>query len=65
VTEHAAAVEVVLLTQDHCGLCEHAKAVLDRLAADYPLRVTTLDLASREGRALAARGGLCSRRACS
>jgi thiol-disulfide isomerase/thioredoxin len=50
--------EVVLLTQSHCGLCEHAKQVLDRLAADYPLQITVQEVASPEGRALAADGGI-------
>ncbi len=57
-TGQMVAVEVVLLTQNHCSLCEHAKQVLDRLAAEYPVRITTLDLASSEGRALAAHGGI-------
>jgi len=51
-------VRVLLLTQDHCGLCDHAKRVLDRLASEYPLEVTTLDLATPEGRALAGHGGI-------
>lgn len=57
-TGQMVAVEVVLLTQNQCSLCDHAKVVLNRLAADYPLRLTTLDLASSEGRALAADGGI-------
>lgn len=55
-TGRVAAVEVVLLTQEHCGLCEHAKRVLDRLAGEYPLEVNVLDLASPQGRELAASG---------
>jgi hypothetical protein len=51
-------VEVLLLTQAHCSLCEHAKQVLDRLAIEYPLRITVVDLAAAEGRALAADGGI-------
>jgi len=51
-------VQVLLLTQAHCGLCDHAKRVLDRLASQYPLEVTALDLASPEGRALADVGGI-------
>jgi len=51
-------VRVLLLTQAHCGLCDHAKRVLDRLASEYPLQVTALDLASPEGRALAGDGGI-------
>jgi Glutaredoxin-like domain (DUF836) len=49
-------IKVLLLTQEHCSLCDHAKQVLERLAADYPLKITTLDLACPEGRALAERG---------
>ncbi len=50
--------DVLLLTQERCALCDHAKRVLERLAAEYPLAVTTLELASPEGRALAGRGGV-------
>jgi len=50
--------EVLLLTQAHCSLCEHAKRVLDRLATEYPLRITVVDLAAAEGRTLAADGGI-------
>ncbi len=45
---------VTLLTQADCGLCEHAKKVLARAGEDYPLEVTEIDLASEQGRALAA-----------
>ncbi len=45
---------VTLLTQEDCGLCEHAKKVLARVGAEYPLEVTAIDLASEQGRALAA-----------
>lgn len=55
-TGQMVAVEVVLLTQEHCSLCEHAKQVLDRLATEYPLAVTVVDLASPRGRELATRG---------
>jgi hypothetical protein len=58
VTRQVAAVEVVLLTQEHCSLCEHAKQVLDRLATEYPLRTTVIDLAAPKGRVLAADGGI-------
>ncbi len=50
--------EVLLLTQEHCTLCDHAKQVLERLAGQYPLTVATLDLGFPEGRALAARSGI-------
>ncbi len=50
--------DVLLLTEEQCSLCEHAKRVLDRLAMEYPLSVTALALASPEGRALAERSGI-------
>jgi thiol-disulfide isomerase/thioredoxin len=50
--------EVLLLTQAHCSLCDHAKQVLERLAAEYPLAVSVQELASPEGRALAERAGI-------
>ena len=49
---------VLLLTQEHCGFCAQAKEILDRLAVEYELSVSTLDLGSPEGEALAVRGGL-------
>jgi hypothetical protein len=53
-----AVIRVLLLTQEHCLLCEHAERVLDRLAGEYPLAITVVDVASPEGRVLAARGQL-------
>ena len=50
--------EVVLVTQADCELCERGKEVLERLALEFPLAVETRDLASEEGRALAERGGV-------
>ncbi|MFJ8819628.1 glutaredoxin family protein [Amycolatopsis thermoflava] len=47
-------IEITLLTQHACGMCEHAKQVLDRVAEDYPLRVSEVDLASDKGQRLAA-----------
>ncbi len=49
---------VTLLTKADCGLCEQAKAVLARVAADTPLEVETVDLASDRGRALAEEAGM-------
>ncbi|MFG1710975.1 glutaredoxin family protein [Nonomuraea sp. M3C6] len=46
-------IDITLLTQDDCGYCDHAKQVLANVAADYPIRVTEIDLASDEGRRLA------------
>ena len=50
--------KVLLLTQEQCGFCEQAKELLDRLAVEYALSVSTLDLGSSEGQALAMRGGV-------
>lgn len=50
--------DVLLLTQENCGYCDQAKEILDRLAREYPLTLSTLDLATREGQALAERGGI-------
>lgn len=51
-------VEITLLTQADCGLCDHAKLVLDRVREDFPLRVTEIDLATEDGRRLAGQSGL-------
>lgn len=51
-------IEVLLLTQEQCSFCDHAKAVLGRLGGEYPLSVRTLELASPDGQALADRGGI-------
>lgn len=50
--------DVLLLTQENCGFCDQAKELLGRLAREYPLRMTTLDLATPEGQALALRCGV-------
>ncbi|WIX79230.1 glutaredoxin family protein [Amycolatopsis carbonis] len=47
-----------MLTQDDCGFCEHAKQVLHRVGKDFPLRITEIDLATEEGRRLAAQTGV-------
>jgi hypothetical protein len=49
---------ITLLTQTDCALCEHAKGVLARVGADHPLEITEIDLASEDGRALAAGAGV-------
>jgi len=46
--------EVLLLTQHDCAFCEHAKQVLARVGADYPLTVTEVDLGTERGQRLAA-----------
>ena len=50
-------IDVTLLTQADCAYCEHAKSVLDRVSADYPLRIETLDLRSPRAEALARGSG--------
>jgi glutaredoxin len=52
------AIRVTLLTQDDCTFCDHAKDVLARVAADYPLEVEEIDLGSPAGQALAVGEGV-------
>ncbi len=49
---------VLLLTQQDCKSCETAKTLLERLAREYPLAISTLAIDSREGQALAQEGGI-------
>jgi glutaredoxin len=49
---------ITLLTKAGCELCDEAKAVLARIAADTPVDVETVDLAGVRGRALAERSGM-------
>ncbi|PZS30367.1 MAG: thioredoxin family protein [Pseudonocardiales bacterium] len=51
-------IQITLLTQSSCGFCDHAKEVLSRVGADYPLEITEIDLAAEEGQLLAARTGV-------
>lgn len=44
---------ILVLTQENCHFCEQAKALLNRLASEYGFSVSTLDIASPEGQALA------------
>jgi len=53
-----APVHVTLLTQAHCGFCEQAEKTLERLAREYPLALTSVNLASAEGHQLALRHGI-------
>lgn len=50
--------EILLLTKEQCGFCTQAKEMLDRLAVEYGFSVSTLDLGSPEGQALAVRSGV-------
>ncbi len=56
--EHYRRIAILLLTQDHCGFCEQAKDILDRLSHEFWLSVSTLDMASPQGQELAMKGGL-------
>jgi hypothetical protein len=49
---------VTLLTQGDCEMCDHAKQVLARVAADHPLEVAEIGLATAEGQELALRHGV-------
>lgn len=49
---------ITLLTKPDCDLCEHAKEVLARLAADAAVEVDTVDLGSEQGQQLAERAGM-------
>jgi hypothetical protein len=56
--EHHRRITILLLTQEHCGFCEQAKEILDRLSREYWLSVSTLDMGSPKGQDLAMEGGL-------
>ncbi len=49
---------MLLLTQVNCGFCEQAQEILERLAREYWLSVSTFDVGSPEGQRLAVQGGL-------
>jgi thiol-disulfide isomerase/thioredoxin len=49
---------ILLLTQENCGSCDAAKAILDRLAAKYPIVVSTVALDTAEGQQLAEKNGI-------
>ncbi|HXA13477.1 MAG TPA: glutaredoxin family protein [Mycobacterium sp.] len=53
-----APVQITLLTQTSCRLCELAKGILAGLADQYPLAVTEVDLRTEEGRRLADDAGV-------
>ena len=44
---------ITILTSPDCALCDHAKAVLGRLEAEYPLVIETIPLDSEYGQRLA------------
>ena len=49
---------VTLLTQPDCALCDHAKQILTRVAADHPLRIDEIPLDSPRGQDLAIHAGI-------
>lgn len=49
---------ITLLTKPDCDLCDHAKEVLARVAADAAVEVETVDLGSEQGQQLAERAGM-------
>ena len=49
---------ITLLTQEDCGLCEHAKQVLARVSSDYPVTVEEVNLRTDHGRRLAEKAGV-------
>ena len=53
-----ATLEVLILTQQGCRSCDTAKTLLERLAREYPLAVSTLAIDSPEGQTLAQQGGI-------
>lgn len=50
--------KVVLLTQEGCALCDQAKAMLARLAREFPLDVSDVPFYTPEGQELAEQGGI-------
>lgn len=55
---HHKPLTLLLLTQEQCRFCAQAKEMLGRLAVEYSLTVTTLDISSPEGQALALQGAI-------
>lgn len=51
-------IEVLILIRGECDLCDHAKDVLSRLRREFAFTVTEVDMATREGMALAEHGGV-------
>jgi len=53
-----AGIEVVVLTQADCTLCDQAQSVLARLSRDFPLRISPVNIGSPQGELLARRNGV-------
>jgi glutaredoxin len=50
--------DVLLLIQDQCHFCNMAKEILDRLSREYQFTLSTLNLNTDEGQALAEQNGI-------
>lgn len=46
-------VEVTILTQPDCANCERAEEIIERLAGEFPIAVSKVQLQSESGRQLA------------
>ena len=51
-------ITILILSQVHCGFCEQASDILERLSREYNLAIHTLDMNSPQGQKLALRDGL-------
>ena len=49
---------VTVIVSAHCGLCDHATEVLQRVACDVPLTIEVLPLDSDRGREMALTAGM-------
>lgn len=53
-----AGVEVVILTQANCTLCDEAQSVLARLSREFALRIAPVNIGSPQGELLARDNGV-------
>lgn len=51
-------IRVTALIMEQCVFCDDAKAILNRLADEYPLEIETLSMVSAEGAQLALEGDI-------
>lgn len=51
-------IRVTLLTRPDCRHCDDARRILDELAREYPLELTSLGINTAAGQDLATSGGL-------
>lgn len=49
---------VLILKRDDCECCDAATTMLERLSREYPLSLSTLEMESVAGQALAESGGI-------